>query len=236
MVAGRRRIAAGGRDRLHGLGDARGRVGGHRGPGLADEQDPGAVVQAAPTDLAWTFVPSFTRLCRGGTGRAAASSSASNRLGISGPASELSAADPIRFCCSQAAQNGLKRAPARPGTMHATSAAATSTTPRPYHNRRPRPPYRPTVQTAETRDQAQTTVITVALDIGIPLHDRTLPSRHAYRSDGTTGPCRAFCSLVRKGPGVSPAARAFPERPAWREWRRLGDQCPLLTAISPHQR
>ena len=34
-----------------GLGDTRGRVGGHRGLGLADEQDRAAVVQAAPTDL-----------------------------------------------------------------------------------------------------------------------------------------------------------------------------------------
>ena len=49
--AGRRRIAGGGPDRLRGLGDARGRAGGHRGPGLADEQDRAAVVQAAPADL-----------------------------------------------------------------------------------------------------------------------------------------------------------------------------------------
>ena len=34
-----------------GLGDARGRAGGHRGPGLADEQDRAAVVQAAPAEL-----------------------------------------------------------------------------------------------------------------------------------------------------------------------------------------
>jgi hypothetical protein len=50
-VAGRRRIAGGGRDRLRGLGDARGRPGGHGGPGLANEQDRAAVVQAAPTGL-----------------------------------------------------------------------------------------------------------------------------------------------------------------------------------------
>jgi SAM-dependent methyltransferase len=50
-AAGRRRIARGGPDRLRGLGDARGRDGGHRGPGLADEQDRAAVVQAAPTHL-----------------------------------------------------------------------------------------------------------------------------------------------------------------------------------------
>jgi len=50
-VAGRRRIAGGGRDRLRGLGDARGRVGGHRGPRLANERNRAAVVQAAPTDL-----------------------------------------------------------------------------------------------------------------------------------------------------------------------------------------
>lgn len=37
--------------RLRGLGDARGRAGGHSGPGLADEQDRAAVVQAAPADL-----------------------------------------------------------------------------------------------------------------------------------------------------------------------------------------
>src|SRR5260221_1849197 len=47
----RRRIAGGRRDRLRGLADARRRARGHRGPGLADEQDRAAAVQAAPTDL-----------------------------------------------------------------------------------------------------------------------------------------------------------------------------------------
>src|SRR5580658_3591522 len=55
-VAGRRRIAAGGRDRLHWLGDARSRTRAYRGPGLADEQDHATVVQAAPTDLNQTLV------------------------------------------------------------------------------------------------------------------------------------------------------------------------------------
>jgi hypothetical protein len=50
-AAGRRRIAGEGRDRLRGLGDARGRAGGHRGLGLADEHDRAAVVPAAPRDL-----------------------------------------------------------------------------------------------------------------------------------------------------------------------------------------
>jgi len=74
-AAGRRRIAGGGRDRLRGLGDARGRAGGHRGLGLADEQDRAAVVQAAPTDLErhWPWValsgrrptmPLSSRSCR----------------------------------------------------------------------------------------------------------------------------------------------------------------------------
>lgn len=50
-AAGRRRIAGGGPDRLRGLGDARGRPGGHRRLGLADEQDRATLVQAAPADL-----------------------------------------------------------------------------------------------------------------------------------------------------------------------------------------
>jgi SAM-dependent methyltransferase len=50
-VAGWRRIAGGGRDRLCGLADARGRPGGHRGLGLADEHDRAAVVPAGPADL-----------------------------------------------------------------------------------------------------------------------------------------------------------------------------------------
>ena len=50
-VASRRRLAGRDPDRLRGLADAHGRAGGHRGPGLADEQDRAAVVPAAPTDL-----------------------------------------------------------------------------------------------------------------------------------------------------------------------------------------
>jgi hypothetical protein len=50
-AAGRRRIAGGRPDSLHGLGDARDRAGRHRRPGLADEQDRAAVVQTAPTTL-----------------------------------------------------------------------------------------------------------------------------------------------------------------------------------------
>jgi SAM-dependent methyltransferase len=49
-----RRIAGGGPDRLRGLGDARIQAGRHRGPGLADEQDRPAVVQAPLADLART--------------------------------------------------------------------------------------------------------------------------------------------------------------------------------------
>ena len=50
-VAGRRGIAGGRSDRLRGLGHARIRAGGHRGPGLADEQDRAAVVPAGPAGL-----------------------------------------------------------------------------------------------------------------------------------------------------------------------------------------
>ena len=50
-VADRRGVAGGDRDRLRGLGDARVRAGGHRGPGLADEQDRAAVVPAGSAGL-----------------------------------------------------------------------------------------------------------------------------------------------------------------------------------------
>ncbi|HET9081746.1 MAG TPA: methyltransferase domain-containing protein [Trebonia sp.] len=66
-MAGRRGIARGGRDRLRGLGDARVRVGRHRGPGLADEHDRAAVAQVGPDGL-WTFVSSFTRRWVGAPG------------------------------------------------------------------------------------------------------------------------------------------------------------------------
>jgi hypothetical protein len=50
-MAGRRRIAGGGPDRLRGLGDARGRACRHRSLELADEQARAAVVPAAAAGL-----------------------------------------------------------------------------------------------------------------------------------------------------------------------------------------
>lgn len=63
-AAGRRRIAGGGPDRLRGLGDARGRPGGYRRLGLADEQDRATLVQAAPTNLGRGCLVESDRDCR----------------------------------------------------------------------------------------------------------------------------------------------------------------------------